>query len=161
MNNADELKQRAIEMAALLLERKSYRIIGRLSGECISLVAVDDGDIVFARVVAREANEKGFPAEVMDRKEAEADAIAWFERQGEPIPDSRIRFDEVALVIFDGGKAMIRHHDGIHEMNCPEASCSSVECHAWDTLTSRYHQASDASLNLWILAPIVGAWSRS
>lgn len=56
MNNADELKQRAIEMAA------------------------------------------------------EADAIAWFERQGESIPDSRIRFDEVALVIFDGGKAMIRHH---------------------------------------------------
>ena len=46
--------------------------------------------------------------------------------------------------------------DGIHEMNCPEASCSSVECHAWDTLTSRYHQASDASLNLWILAPVVG-----
>lgn len=46
----------------------------------------------------------------MDRKAAEADAIAWFERQGESIPDSRIRFDEVALVIFDGGKAMIRHH---------------------------------------------------
>lgn len=110
MNNADEFKQRAIEMAALLLERKGYRIIGRLSGECISLVAVDDGDIVFARVVAREANEKGFPAGVMDRKVAEADAIAWFERQGESIPDSRIRFDEVALVIFDGGKAMIRHH---------------------------------------------------
>ena len=110
MNNADGLKQRAIEMTALLLERKGYRIIGRLSGECISLVAVDDCDIVFARVVAREANEKGLPAGVMDRKAAESDAIAWFERQGESIPDSRIRFDEVALVIFDGGKSMIRHH---------------------------------------------------
>ena len=110
MNNADGLKQRAIEMTALLLERKGYRIIGRLSGECISLVAVDDCDIVFARVVAREANEKGLPAGVMDRKAAESDAIAWFERQGESIPDSRIRFDEVALMIFDGGKSMIRHH---------------------------------------------------
>ena len=40
------------------------------------------------------------------------------------------------------------------EMACPEAGCASVECHAWDTLATRYHQASDASLNLWILAPV-------
>ena len=40
-------------------------------------------------------------------------------------------------------------------MTCPEAACSSTECHAWDSLTNRYHQASDASLNLWILAPVV------
>lgn len=44
--------------------------------------------------------------------------------------------------------------DGIHQMDCPEASCSSVECHAWDSLLGRYHQASDASLNLWLLAPV-------
>ena len=44
--------------------------------------------------------------------------------------------------------------DGVHEMTCPEAECASVECHAWDTLATRYHQASDASLNLWILAPV-------
>lgn len=45
--------------------------------------------------------------------------------------------------------------DGIHEMICPEAGCASTECHAWDTLTGRYHQASDASLNLWILMPVI------
>ena len=44
--------------------------------------------------------------------------------------------------------------DGVHEMECPEASCASVECHAWDSLATRYRQASDASLNLWILAPV-------
>ena len=44
--------------------------------------------------------------------------------------------------------------DGVHEMACPEAGCASVECHAWDTLATRYHRASDASLNLWILAPV-------
>ena len=44
--------------------------------------------------------------------------------------------------------------DGVHEMTCPEAGCSSVECHAWDTMANRYRQASDASLNLWILAPV-------
>ena len=44
--------------------------------------------------------------------------------------------------------------DGVHEMTCPEAGCVSVECHAWEALTGRYHQASDASLNLWILMPV-------
>lgn len=81
MNNASELKQKAIEMTTQLLERKGYRIIDRLSGECISLVAADDGDIVFARVIARDAKEKGFPAWTMDRRMAENDAIAWLKQQ--------------------------------------------------------------------------------
>lgn len=45
--------------------------------------------------------------------------------------------------------------DGVHEMLCPESGCASVECHAWETLNGRYHQASDASLNVWIIAPVV------
>ena len=44
--------------------------------------------------------------------------------------------------------------DGVHEMSCPESSCSSVECHAWDSLVGRYRQASDASLNVWVLMPV-------
>ncbi|WP_241158206.1 hypothetical protein [Adlercreutzia sp. ZJ138] len=43
--------------------------------------------------------------------------------------------------------------DGIHEMTCPEAGCADSDCHAWDTLQGRYKQASDSSLNIWILAP--------
>lgn len=43
--------------------------------------------------------------------------------------------------------------DGRIEMICPEAGCASNECHAWETLADRYHQASDASLNVWILGP--------
>ena len=40
--------------------------------------------------------------------------------------------------------------------NVPQPDgCSSTECHARDSLTDCYHQASDASLNLWILAPVV------
>ena len=39
---------------------------------------------------------------------------------------------------------------------CHESTCSSVECHAWDTLVSGgYRSASDASLNLWVLGPVV------
>ena len=44
--------------------------------------------------------------------------------------------------------------DGATEMECPEAACASAECHAWDTLTERYYSPSDASLNLWLLAPV-------
>lgn len=52
------------------------------------------------------------------------------------------------------GYGDVPNPDGVHELKCPEASCSDVECHAWDSLIGRYHQASDASLNLWILAPV-------
>ena len=48
--------------------------------------------------------------------------------------------------------------DGVHEMMCPEAGCASVECHGWDSLI---HQASDMSLNVWILMPValvLGLW---
>ena len=51
--------------------------------------------------------------------------------------------------------------DGHSEMRCPEAGCASVECHGWETLAGRYHQASDMSLNLWILMPValvLGLW---
>ncbi|NHM16078.1 hypothetical protein GMI69_05295 [Eggerthellaceae bacterium zg-887] len=59
------------------------------------------------------------------------------------------------------GFADVPDPDGVHEMACPEAGCASVECHAWDSLTGRYHQASDMSLNVWVLMPValvVGLW---
>ena len=41
-------------------------------------------------------------------------------------------------------------------MVCPESTCASVECHAWETLVGGgYRSASDASLNLWVLGPVV------
>ncbi len=40
--------------------------------------------------------------------------------------------------------------------SAPESTCASVECHAWETLVSGgYRSASDASLNLWVLGPVV------
>ncbi len=44
--------------------------------------------------------------------------------------------------------------DGIHEMNCPETTCSDVTCHAWEFLMTGYHRANNASLDIWILAPV-------
>ena len=53
------------------------------------------------------------------------------------------------------GFADVPDPDGATEMTCPEATCADVECHAWDTLQGRYKQASDASMNIWILAPVL------
>ena len=39
--------------------------------------------------------------------------------------------------------------------------CYVPRVRRWDTLTGRYHQASDMSLNLWILMPVtlvLGLW---
>jgi len=59
------------------------------------------------------------------------------------------------------GYGAVPEPDGRSEMRCPEAGCASVECHGWETLAGRYHQASDMSLNLWILMPValvLGLW---
>ena len=53
------------------------------------------------------------------------------------------------------GYEAIPEPDGMHAMICPEAGCASVECHAWDALGNRYRQANDASLNLWVLLPVL------
>lgn len=53
------------------------------------------------------------------------------------------------------GFGAVPEPDGVHEMMCPEAGCAATDCHAWDSLTGRYHQASDMSLNAWILMPTV------
>ena len=52
------------------------------------------------------------------------------------------------------GPDAIPEPDGASEMICPETGCASAQCHAWDTLRGHYRHASDASLNLWILAPV-------
>ncbi|MDR1184304.1 MAG: hypothetical protein LBK67_05860 [Coriobacteriales bacterium] len=46
--------------------------------------------------------------------------------------------------------------DGSFEMLCPRTEgCADVECHAWDRIETTRGRPSDASLNLWILAPVV------
>lgn len=39
-------------------------------------------------------------------------------------------------------------------MSCPKVSCSDINCHAWDRLTSHYQQANPFSLLIWIVLPV-------
>ena len=52
--------------------------------------------------------------------------------------------------------AAVPEPDGACELVCPEVGCASVECHAWDQLAGGgYRGASDMSLNVWIVLPVV------
>jgi hypothetical protein len=46
--------------------------------------------------------------------------------------------------------------DGSFTMACPKfTGCFDTVCHAQDRLTTHYNRPLDASLNLWILAPVL------
>jgi hypothetical protein len=46
--------------------------------------------------------------------------------------------------------------DGSFEMQCPRAKgCADIQCHAWDRIDATRDKPSDASLNLWILVPVL------
>jgi hypothetical protein len=48
--------------------------------------------------------------------------------------------------------------DGTFEMSCPRVSgCADANCHAWERIeaTALRSQPSDASMNLWIIVPVL------
>ena len=46
--------------------------------------------------------------------------------------------------------------DGVILMECPrDVGCTDSQCHAWDRIEMRRTSPNDASMNLWILAPVV------
>ncbi|MDR1422259.1 MAG: hypothetical protein LBI64_05275 [Coriobacteriales bacterium] len=46
--------------------------------------------------------------------------------------------------------------DGNFLMNCPRVvGCTDTNCHAWDRIEGMRSKPSEASMNLWILAPVL------
>ncbi|MDR1014915.1 MAG: hypothetical protein LBL86_08085 [Coriobacteriales bacterium] len=46
--------------------------------------------------------------------------------------------------------------NGTLTMECPRVKgCSETDCHAWSRIETTRSKPSDASMNLWILAPVV------
>jgi hypothetical protein len=45
--------------------------------------------------------------------------------------------------------------DGSFDMQCPRIKgCADAQCHAWDRIDATRGKPSDASMNLWIIAPV-------
>ena len=110
----EALNEKAIEAAARFLERKGCEVTDRRwEGPegigPIDLVAVDDGELVFVDVVARRSTA-GFPEAHIGRELREILAAKWLGEHGEEYCNQPIRFDDVAMMVMDSNRALLRHH---------------------------------------------------
>ena len=108
----ENIKIRAIEASVSFLTRHGYEILAsrwQSAGSSIDIVAKDDGDIVFVDVRANLASE-GFREPAATREKREAAAAAWLATDGDGLVDASIRFDDIAMMVVSGSRALLRHH---------------------------------------------------
>lgn len=109
------LNARATEAVGRYLGHHGYTVLetGWTCPAGTADIVAEDGDtIVFADVASRSSAERGFPSESRSKKERtrrESIAIAWL-AEHEDVVDRPIRFDNIALVVIGGDRAMVRHH---------------------------------------------------
>lgn len=109
-----QLGERGEDISCLYLERKGMEIIERnwkcQAGEA-DIIVRDEGDLVFVEVKARSSEVKGLPEEAITlKKRRRYERIALEYLFSHDLPSARIRFDVIALVLNDEGKAFLRHH---------------------------------------------------
>lgn len=109
------LNDKATKAASRYLEHRGYTVLETAwkcpAGTC-DVVAEDDDALVFVDVSVRRDAERGFPAEwsgedVRDRRERIA--LAWLAEHEDAV-DVPVRFDNIAMLVMGGSRAMIRHH---------------------------------------------------
>lgn len=109
------LNDKATKAASRYLEHRGYTVLETAwkcpAGTC-DVVAEDNDALVFVDVSVRRDAERGFPAEwsgedVRDRRERIA--LAWL-AEHEGAVDVPVRFDNIAMLVMGGSRAMIRHH---------------------------------------------------
>lgn len=110
----EALNEKAIEATARFLERKGCEVIDRgWAGPegigAIDLVAVDDGDLVFVDVAARRATD-GFPEAHLGRELREVLAAKWLGEHSDEYTGMGVRFDDVAMMVMDDNRALLRRH---------------------------------------------------
>lgn len=111
MSNAERIEKWAVDATARFLSRKGYEILDKHPDQGFAqIVAKEDETVVFVSVAARLGADKGLPCEELNREDAEASAIAWLARNPSAPTDCRMRFDSIAILALDNGKAFLRHH---------------------------------------------------
>ena len=101
------LQSRALEAVKSCLKNKGYEIVGDTDR---GLVAIEDGELVFASVLVRvDGKADGFAEDRSSRETREREACEWLAENStiEPMP---FRFDEVSLIVINTGRAILRHH---------------------------------------------------
>ena len=109
-----ELGERGEEVACLYLKRKGIKVIERnwkcRSGEA-DIIARDGEDLVFVEVKSRASDANGLPEDAVTLKKRQRyERIALEYLFTHNLPSARVRFDVIALVLNNEGKAFLRHH---------------------------------------------------
>jgi putative endonuclease len=109
-----QLGNQGEDLACTYLLSQGVEIIERnwkcQAGEADVIVREGD-DIVFVEVKTRSSNAAGFPEEAVNfRKRRRYEKIATEYLFSHDLPAARVRFDVLALLLSNNGKAFLRHH---------------------------------------------------
>lgn len=109
----ESINNRAVEASVNFLTRKGYEILDRdwqaVDGQRIDIVAKDDEDIAFVAVTAKLGPE-GFAEPTATRSSRETAAAQWLAANGSYYSNVAIRFDDIAMMVISGSRALLRHH---------------------------------------------------
>ena len=98
----ERISNRAVEASINFLTRKGYEILDR------NWQADDDG-IAFVAVTVTIGSQ-GFEEPKASRASRESAAAQWLAVNGEELANVAVRFDDIALMVVNGSRAILRHH---------------------------------------------------
>jgi putative endonuclease len=109
-----QLGNQGEDLACTYLKNQGAEIIERnwkcQAGEADVIVREGD-DIVFVEVKTRSSDSAGFPEEAVNlKKRRRYEKIAMEYLFSHDLPAARVRFDVLALLLSNNGKAFLRHH---------------------------------------------------
>lgn len=109
----ESISNRAVEATVNFLTHRGYKILDRNwqvpDGRAIDVVARDKDGIAFVAVTAT-IGPKGFRKPEVSRAIRESAAAQWLASNDEDLTGVAVRFDDIALMVLDGSKAILRHH---------------------------------------------------
>ncbi len=110
---ARNLSEKALGAAARYLQARGWELLDK-AWECeegrADVVAEDGDELVFASVAVRTDIKSGFPAEaVSPERFARMERVAACWLRDHDHPETRVRFDEVSLLVVSETHALMRH----------------------------------------------------
>ena len=109
-----QLGKKGEDIACMYLESQGLEVIERnwrcQSGEA-DIIAREEGVLAFIEVKTRRSQAAGLPEDAVDlRKRRKYEKIATDYLFSHDLASTRIRFDVMALLLSNDGKALLRHH---------------------------------------------------
>lgn len=108
----ETINNRAVEASVRFPTSKGYEIVDRswtaADDKTIDIIAKDDDGIAFVNVSANVGTQR-FEGPTITREQRESAAAQWLATNGDDLVDIAARFDDIALIIVSGSRAILRH----------------------------------------------------